>query len=181
MRGRGSQPRGPRSPHAPNRGTETTPRRGARFPRRSRPRSGSRIPPARRRPRSANSPDRMPNTRTPPSDTHETADPVRSADSEQAATRRRPKARCHARRRSFHDGAGAPDIDPGEEEQPYHVDEMPIPGGGLETEMTCRREMSRNGPAQTHDQEDRADDHVHAMETRGHEERRAVDRVEVPH
>src|SRR5260370_508934 len=164
MRGRGSRPQDPRSPHAPNRAVETTLRSEGRFRRQSRPRSGSRIPPARRPPRSANSRARMPNMRAPPSDTHETAAPARSADSEQGATQKRPKVRPCACRPSFHDGAGAPDIDPGEKEQPHHVDEMPIPGGGLEAEMTSGREMSRNRPTQAHDQENRADDDVHAVE-----------------
>src|SRR5882672_10769640 len=164
MRGRGSPPRGPRSPHVPNRAVETRLRSEGRFRRRSRLQSGSRIPQARRRPRSANSRARMPNMRALPSNTHETADPVRNADSEQGATQKRPKVRSHACRRSFHDGAGAPDIDPSEEEQPHHVDEMPIPGGGLEAEMAGRREMSGDCPAQAYHQENRADDHVQAVE-----------------
>src|SRR5712671_5562123 len=174
MRGRGSRPQDPRSPHAPNRAVETTLRSEGRFRQRSRPRSGSRRPPARRRPRSANSRARMPSMRAPHSDSHETADPARNADNEQAATQKRPKARSHACYLSFHDGAGAPDIDPSEKEQPHHVDVMPIPGRGLEAEMAGGREMSGDGAAQAHDQENRADDHVHAVETRGHEERRAV-------
>src|SRR5258708_404153 len=174
MRGRGSPPRGPRSPHVPNRAVETRLRSEGRFPRRSRPRSGSRIPQARRRPRSANSRARMPNMRAPPSNTHETADPVRNADSEQGATQKRPKVRSHACRRSFHDGAGAPDIDPSEEEQPHHVDEMPIPSGGLEAEMAGGGQMSAGCPAPAHPPAKRADDHAQPRESPPPHERRAA-------
>ena len=38
--------------------------------------------------------------------------------------------------------AGAPDIDEGEQEQPDHVDEVPVPGGGLEAEMLLGREVA---------------------------------------
>ena len=42
---------------------------------------------------------------------------------------------------------GTPDIDAGEQEQPHHVDEMPVPGGEFEAEVLGRREvagMARN-------------------------------------
>src|SRR5204862_309451 len=52
----------------------------------------------------------------------------------------------------------APDIDGGEEEQPHHVDEVPVPGRGLETEMLLRREVALVRADQVHEQEDRADD-----------------------
>ena len=35
----------------------------------------------------------------------------------------------------MHDGPCAPDIDGGEEEQPHHVNEVPVPGGRFETEV----------------------------------------------
>ena len=38
--------------------------------------------------------------------------------------------------------AGAPHIDAGEQEQPHHVDEMPVPGGELEAEMLRRAELA---------------------------------------
>src|SRR3546814_5723444 len=38
----------------------------------------------------------------------------------------------------------APDIDSDEEEQPHHVDEMPVPGGGFEAEMLARGEIARS-------------------------------------
>ena len=37
-------------------------------------------------------------------------------------------------------GAGAPDVDAGEEEQPDHVDEVPVPGSRLKAEVLLRRE-----------------------------------------
>ena len=37
--------------------------------------------------------------------------------------------------------APAPDVDAGEQEQPHHVDEVPVPGGELEAEMLLRREV----------------------------------------
>ena len=53
--------------------------------------------------------------------------------------------------------AVAPDIDADEQEQPHHVDEMPVPGGEFEAEMLGRREMSGIGADQADDQEDGAD------------------------
>src|SRR6476659_2887134 len=50
--------------------------------------------------------------------------------------------------------AVAPDIDADEQEQPHHVDEMPIPGSELEAEMLGRGEMPGIGADQADDQED---------------------------
>src|SRR5882672_9863443 len=71
--------------------------------------------------------------------------------------------------------AVAPDIDADEQEQPHHVDEMPVPGGELEAEMLRRREMAEIRADQAHDQEGRADDHMGAVEAGRHEERGAID------
>ena len=46
-----------------------------------------------------------------------------------------------------------PDIDAGEQEQPHHVDEMPVPGSELEAEMLGRSEMAEKRADQAHDQE----------------------------
>src|SRR3989304_8691946 len=73
--------------------------------------------------------------------------------------------------------AGSPHIDAGEQEQPHHVDEVPVPGGSLEAEMLLRREVAAHRPDQAYRQEDGADNDVEAMEARGHEEGRAVDVV----
>src|SRR5690348_13483165 len=69
----------------------------------------------------------------------------------------------------------APDVDAGKQEQPHHVDEVPIPGGEFESEMLRRLELSGDGAEQTHDQKDRADDDVSAVESGRHEERGAID------
>src|SRR5260364_377751 len=63
-------------------------------------------------------------------------------------------------------GAVAPDIDADEQEQPDHVDEVPVPGGELEAEMLLRREVAGIGADQADQQEDGADQHVEAVEDR---------------
>src|SRR5262245_63338200 len=68
-----------------------------------------------------------------------------------------------------------PDVDAGEQEQPDHVDEVPVPGGELEAEVLLRGELAGIGAREADDQEDRADDHVRAVEAGRHEEGRAVD------
>src|SRR5690348_14885378 len=71
--------------------------------------------------------------------------------------------------------AGAPDVDADEQEQPDHVDEMPVPGGEFEAEMLLRREVAAIGAHQADDQEDRPDYHVEAVEAGRHEEGGAID------
>src|SRR5262249_43211050 len=68
-----------------------------------------------------------------------------------------------------------PDVDAGDQEQPHHVDEVPVPGGELEAEMLFRIEVPGEGTDQTNDQEDAADDDVGAVEAGRHEEGGAVD------
>ena len=70
---------------------------------------------------------------------------------------------------------GAPHIYAGEQEQPHHVDEMPVPGGEFEAEVLGGREVAVDGAEQADDQEDRADDHMRAVEAGRHEEGGAVD------
>src|ERR1700760_1274198 len=70
----------------------------------------------------------------------------------------------------------APHIDADEKEQPHNVDEVPVPGRRLEAEMAGRGELTGDGAEQANRQEDRADDHMQAVEARRHEEGRAVDR-----
>src|SRR3954465_8687876 len=72
-------------------------------------------------------------------------------------------------------GAVAPDVDADEQEQPDHVDEMPVPGGELEAEMLGRREMTGIGADQADDQEDGTDQNMEAVKAGRHEEGRAVD------
>src|ERR1700682_3146038 len=72
-------------------------------------------------------------------------------------------------------GAVAPDIDADEQEQPHHVDEMPVPGGEFEAEMLGRAEMPGIGAEQANQQEDGADQHMETVEAGRHEEGGAVD------
>src|SRR5260370_15517730 len=64
--------------------------------------------------------------------------------------------------------AVTPDIDTDEQEQPDHVDEMPVPGGEFEAEMLGRAEMPGIGADQADDQEDGADQHIEALEAGRH-------------
>src|SRR5947208_8743626 len=76
---------------------------------------------------------------------------------------------------AFRVNAGPPHIDAGEQEQPDHVDEMPVPGGELGAEMLLRAELSKDGAQQAYAEKNRADDHVGAVKAGRHEKRRAVD------
>src|SRR3546814_6984994 len=51
---------------------------------------------------------------------------------------------------------------------------MPVPGGGFEAEMLARGEIAPMRADQVHDQEDRAHQHVEAVEAGRHVEGRAV-------
>src|SRR5262245_60820177 len=70
--------------------------------------------------------------------------------------------------------ARSPDIYTGEEKQPYHVNEVPVPGCEFETEMLFRSEVAGHRTREANDQEDRTDDHVGAVEARRHEESGAI-------
>src|SRR5215475_4387127 len=72
-------------------------------------------------------------------------------------------------------GAAEPDVDADEQEQPDHVDEVPVPGGKFEAEMLLRREVTSIGAEQADQQEDGADQHMEAVEAGRHEEGCAVD------
>src|SRR6516165_11241151 len=71
--------------------------------------------------------------------------------------------------------ARPPDIYAGEQEQPDHVNKVPVPRGELEAEVLFWSEMAEIGADQADDQECRADDHVRAVKSRRHEEGRAID------
>src|SRR3954468_16108651 len=71
--------------------------------------------------------------------------------------------------------AMSPDVDAGEQEQPDHVDEVPVPGGEFEAEMLVRLEVPGIGPDQADQQEDGADQHVEAVKAGGHEEGSTID------
>src|SRR4029079_1226920 len=66
--------------------------------------------------------------------------------------------------------ACAPHVDGGEQEQPDHVDEVPVPGSRLEAEVGFRGEGALQRADEADEQEDRADQHVRAVEARRHEE-----------
>src|SRR5215813_15337151 len=68
-----------------------------------------------------------------------------------------------------------PYINARKQKDPDDVDEVPVPGGELEAKMLRRREMSKIGTKQAHDQEDRADDDMSAVKAGRHEESGAVD------
>ncbi len=68
--------------------------------------------------------------------------------------------------------SASPPVDAAEQEQPDHIDEMPVPGRGLEAEMMGRREMAGPRPEEADDQEGRSDDHMETVETRRHIEGR---------
>jgi hypothetical protein len=69
---------------------------------------------------------------------------------------------------------GSPHVNRDEKEQPNHVDEMPIPGSGLETEMLARCEVTFVNAHQTNCQKYRSDHDVKTMETSRHVEGRAI-------
>src|SRR5229473_7180454 len=73
--------------------------------------------------------------------------------------------------------AHAPPIDADEQEQPDHVDEVPVPGRRLQPEMMVRLEMALRRAPQADREKDRPDDDVEAMEPGRHEECRGVDPV----
>src|SRR4051812_730880 len=97
----------------------------------------------------------------------------RSADRARAAQRGGAEARLRSPR--VRRAPAAPDVDADEQEQPHHIDEMPIPGGRLEPEMLLRPEMAFVGADQADGEKDGADDDVRAVEARRHEEGRGVD------
>src|SRR3954454_23908521 len=71
--------------------------------------------------------------------------------------------------------ARAPHVNTGEEEEPDHIDEMPVPSRELEAEMLSRGKMAEIDADQADDQERGADDDVGTVESRRHEEGGAID------
>ena len=61
------------------------------------------------------------------------------------------------------------------QEQPDHINEVPVPVRGFEAKVLFDREMTGQCTEQTNGQEDGADDHVESMEAGGHEECRTID------
>src|SRR4051812_17399127 len=73
--------------------------------------------------------------------------------------------------------ACAPPVDAEEQENPDYVDEVPVPGRGLEAEMLVRLELAVHRPEQADQQESGADEDVEAVEAGRQEEGRRVDVV----
>src|SRR5437867_795698 len=69
-----------------------------------------------------------------------------------------------------HRAVRGPDIDRAEQEQPDHVDEVPVPGGRLEAEVLLGGEVTAYRAHQADEKEDGADDDVEAVEAGRHEE-----------
>ena len=89
------------------------------------------------------------------------------------------RAACHG---SARDGKVAergttPDIDIDEQEEPDDVNEMPIPGGRLETHMLFRREMPTPRPEEADEQETGADKNMKAVKPGGQIESRGIDAI----
>ncbi len=55
------------------------------------------------------------------------------------------------------DGLPEDDIDEGKQEQPDHVNEVPVPSCGLKTKVLLRREPTADHPEQADTEEDRSD------------------------
>src|SRR3954453_19670983 len=72
-------------------------------------------------------------------------------------------------------GAHAPPVNADEQEQPDDIDEMPVPGGRLETEMMIRLEVAPGGGPQAHGEKNGPDDHMEAVKPGRHEESRGID------
>ena len=59
-----------------------------------------------------------------------------------------------------------PDVDGKEQEQPDHVDKVPVPGGGFKPNMLFRGEIPLDRTDQADRQKDGPDDHMRNRETR---------------
>src|SRR5262249_56407691 len=80
-------------------------------------------------------------------------------DSRLCGNVRKPKLRLSGVR------TAAPHIDAGKQKQPHDVDEVPVPGSELKSQMLRRFELSGDGTEQADDEKDRADDHMGAVES----------------
>src|SRR5688572_9594947 len=73
------------------------------------------------------------------------------------------------------DAPAAPHIDGSKEEQPDHVDEVPVPGGEFEAEVMLDRQVADISADETDGEEDGAHEDMETMEAGRHEEGRPVD------
>src|SRR6266436_1184103 len=72
-----------------------------------------------------------------------------------------------------------PYIYAGEQEEPHDVNEVPVPGGKFKPQMLLGRELPGQGTNEAHDQENRPDDDMGAVESCRHEEGGAVDMARI--
>ena len=77
----------------------------------------------------------------------------------------------------FQKRSAAPPVNADEQEQPDHVNEVPVPGCRLEAEMMIRREVAGPAAEPADTEEGGADDHVEAVEAGRQIEGRSVDAV----
>ena len=68
-----------------------------------------------------------------------------------------------------------PDIDAGKEEQPHHVNKVPVPGSRLKAEMLLRCKVTGKRPEQHHSQRDCTHNHMETVKASRHKEGRAID------
>jgi len=73
--------------------------------------------------------------------------------------------------------AAAPPIDPDKQEQPHHIDEMPVPRRRFEADMLIGLEMTADRTPQANGEEYRTNGHMKAVESGRHVECRGIDAV----
>lgn len=69
-----------------------------------------------------------------------------------------------------HADFATPPVNGDEEEQPDHINEVPVPSGSFEAEMAVFREMAKLRTAVAYIEKDRSDKDVETVETGSHEE-----------
>ena len=87
------------------------------------------------------------------------------------------KSDCHAALIADRSLWSTEPIDANKQKQPHHIDKMPIPRGGFESEVVCGREASIDGAHKTYSKKDGSHDDVESMESRCHKEGRGVDAI----
>ena len=68
---------------------------------------------------------------------------------------------------------GAIHIDGDKQEQPHHINKMPIPRSRFETEVIVGRKMALPRPPPANGEKDRSDDDMKAVKSRRHKKGRA--------
>jgi len=62
------------------------------------------------------------------------------------------------------------DVNESEQKEPNHINEVPVPRGRFEAEMLLRRKPAAHQTRPTYEQEDRSDEDMQTVKTRGQEE-----------